>query len=455
MSGISRARREAQRLLLGGEEAFAAVAQRAASDRLPKAERPLFREILGGVLRRRVTLRAILDRYLSRGVANSPAPMVTALEIGLYEILAHDGARAHATVNECVELARGGRTARGVVNGVLRKVLREAERIEEAPASPSRNVLVWSDRVWLFARPVLPDPERSLLVHLAIREGFLPEVARLLTAELGEEAAVDLMVRANDRVRPTLRMTARATTADALRDEVLAERPEAKLETLENHPAVIFRSEKLGDPASLPAFQEGRLTAQGPFAARVAPLLAPTSGERVLDLCAAPGGKSAHLLDLCPDLALTAAVLDGGAEKRTRATFERLGHQPEILRVQRDDPLPEGPWDAILLDVPCSNSGVLARRPEARRRLDEEHLTDLDRVQDALLDRALLAAGSTGARVVYATCSVLPRENLRRVEAALARHESLGYELGPTIEAFPVSAAEDGGFAACLQRRQG
>jgi 16S rRNA (cytosine967-C5)-methyltransferase len=456
MSGSSRARREAQRILLDRDGAYAAESQRAAADRLPKLERPLFRELVAGVLRRRVTLDTILDRYLKTGVDQTNGGLVTALEIGLYEILALDGAKAHATVNECVELAsrHGGRAGRAVVNGVLRRILREVERLEEIPEHPTSEILVWGDRAWRFSKSVLPRPEYNPFAYAAATEGFAPAPARLLHEELGEDRAIELMRRSNERPRLVLRASLRSPAGsgeldlEALAEELRAERPGAEISVVSDHPAPMLVTQGLGDPASLTAFREGRLTVQGPFAARVAPFVAAEKGSRLLDLCAAPGGKSAHLLDLDDSLDLVAAVTDDRGRHRTADTLERLGKRAQIEVLAEETSVPDGPFSTVLLDVPCSNAGVLSRRPEARQRLDEPGMAELDRLQSDLLDRALTTLGSAGGKVVYATCSVLPRENQRRIAAFLERHAIRGVRLEEEIEAFPGSAAEDGGYAA-------
>jgi 16S rRNA (cytosine967-C5)-methyltransferase len=208
-----------------------------------------------------------------------------------------------------------------------------------------------------------------------------------------------------------------------------------------------------GSPSSTDPHQAGQVVVQGSFAARVAPLVAPVGGERILDLCGAPGGKALHLAHICREASIVVGVIDERGASRTKENIARLGLTNCSVQDVSDleSVLSAEPFDAILLDVPCSNSGVLNRRPFARHRLSPSTQQDLIKAQSKLLLRALRYASQLEShpRVVYSTCSVLSDENEHLVRRCLERSSS--YRVAQEIRAIAASAADDGGYAALLQ----
>jgi 16S rRNA (cytosine967-C5)-methyltransferase len=200
-------------------------------------------------------------------------------------------------------------------------------------------------------------------------------------------------------------------------------------------------------------FADGRITVQGETAARSAELVEPRAGERVLDACAAPGGKSA----LIAASGSRVVACDVGT-----ARLERVGETARRLRVEKNielvacdaaGALADGSCDAVLVDAPCSNTGVLAKRPEARWRFGRASQESLGELQGKLL-RAGAARVKRGGRLVYATCSIEPEENARRVRAFAT--EDRRFAIEAEIEALPARAGGegpvDGGYAARLRR---
>jgi 16S rRNA (cytosine967-C5)-methyltransferase len=202
----------------------------------------------------------------------------------------------------------------------------------------------------------------------------------------------------------------------------------------------------------LPGFSDGRLSVQDESAQHAAALLDPQPGERVLDLCAAPGGKTTHLAERMRNTGRILAV-DVDAERlaRVNAAAERLGLTMIDTRLAAADAsdMPTGPFDRILLDVPCSNTGVLGKRPEARWRISQEGIAELTAVQRRLLEAAIARLAPTG-RLVYSTCSIEPEENDEVVQAALDAHPEL--TLLDERRHVPGRPA-DGGYLALIGRR--
>jgi 16S rRNA (cytosine967-C5)-methyltransferase len=208
-------------------------------------------------------------------------------------------------------------------------------------------------------------------------------------------------------------------------------------------------------------FDRGRITVQGETALRAAELLEASEGELVLDLCAAPGGKTAALAQT--GARVVACDVEPRRLERLTETILRLRPRGavEVHSLDRAPgagaagaPVPGGTsYDGVLVDVPCSNTGVLAQRPAARWRFDRESMRSLSEVQAALLERG---AGHVrpGGRLVYSTCSLEPEENHRRVAAFLTAHPE--FSLDVEIETLPDPRGEhgpvDGGYAARLRR---
>jgi 16S rRNA (cytosine967-C5)-methyltransferase len=203
----------------------------------------------------------------------------------------------------------------------------------------------------------------------------------------------------------------------------------------------------------LPGYAQGWFTVQDESAMCVASAVAPAPGSRVLDLCAAPGGKTTHLAELMRNQGrIIACDVDDDRLRTVNELGRRLGI--EIIETHRlcpeknDEPL-AGPFDAVLVDVPCSNTGVLGRRPEVRWRLRPSEFGHLATLQTRLLRQAAERVKPGGA-VVYSTCSIEPDENRKVVEAVL--HALPDLVLEADEEQVPGRPA-DGGYLARLRRR--
>jgi len=180
-------------------------------------------------------------------------------------------------------------------------------------------------------------------------------------------------------------------------------------------------------------------------------LLAPKPGEQILDLCAAPGGKTTHLAELSDDRAMIIAcdVATGRLQRiiENAMRLQLTSIHPQLVRKDGSD-FPEGPFDAVLVDVPCSNTGVLNRRPEARWRCDRNSIDELVLLQTRLLLQACERVRSNG-RVVYSTCSLEPEENRGVVDAVLSALPD--FRLDREILHLPGQPA-DGAYQALLVR---
>lgn len=218
--------------------------------------------------------------------------------------------------------------------------------------------------------------------------------------------------------------------------------------------------------ADLPGFAEGDASVQDASAQLVADALSPANGARVLDACAAPGGKTAHLLERDPSLRILALDVDARRLKRVADTLRRVGVQ---ARLQAADAADTAAWwngeafDAILLDAPCSATGVVRRQPDVLLHRRPDDIGALAALQARLLD-ALWPTLKPGGALLYATCSILKDENQRQVEAFLARtadaraeplDERFGHASGPGRQRLPGEGGRDGFFYARLRKAGG
>ena len=377
-------------------------------ERLAPLDRAFLMETFFGVLRN-LTAHDFLITQLRDGILDDETREV--LRLGLYQIF-HMRTAAHAAVNETVNLA--GR-ARGLVNAILRRALREQSVLEGRLARAEMAVRT-------------SHPEFLLTRWLA---AFGPEQ----TAQLCEwdNSPAEVHVRANGL---------KTTVADLLRTA-----PDATASP--HHPRAI-------KVASLPHewIAAGLCYVQDPSTLFACDLLAPQPGETILDTCAAPGGKTTYLADLMQNRGrIVACDLYESRVARLRENIARLGITNTQTfthdTMQGGAPLAPASFDRILVDAPCSNTGVLRRRVDVRWRLTDEDFIRMPAQQLALVKRAasLLKPGGT---LVYRTCSLEAEENAGVVERAIAAIPSLRFvESRSTL---PFVDGIDGAFAAKLIR---
>ncbi len=381
-------------------------------ERVATAEHPLLQELAFGTIRHWYRLEPVVRARLRKGLKARDNDVRAALVAGAYEI---DCMRTpnHAAVDQWVEAARGlGKGwAGGLVNGVLRGLLRQGDAL--APTGHAANDHGWPD--WL-ARAIAAD-----------WPGNWPEIARSGTQ------------RAPMTLRVNRSRTDRAAYAERLRALGIEATPVAAA------PDALTLDEPV-DVARLPGFDVGEVSVQDAGAQLAAPALAPLIGCRVLDACAAPGGKTAHLAEVGPDRAgLVAVEVDRDRAQRLRQELTRTGTEAtvHVADVGATDHWWDGvAFDRILLDVPCSATGVVRRHPDIRLLRRPDDIDRLSERQAALLDAVwpLLAPGGI---LLYVTCSVLRRENAQQIEAFRAR----------TPEAQPLAIAGQWGRSDGLGRQ--
>jgi 16S rRNA (cytosine967-C5)-methyltransferase len=418
------ARDVARRVLARVDEgAYATLALSGELDRarLAPADRALATELVYGVLKQRRRLDAALAAHAPRGLKKLDERVLDALRIGAYQIL-FLRVPAHAAVDDAVgaiKKVRGAKLA-GFANALLRALAQKGE-----PPAASLGV-----------RCSAPD----WLVDDAVRRFGSDEAAAFLTAL---NVPAPLWLRAN---------ALRATRDEAMR-AVAAERPDA---TLTPSPVVpeAFRADGAGDVSQLGAFVGGLLTAQDVAAQRVARLVDPRAGERILDACAGVGGKSTHLAALAGD---GARIDSADLSERKLDLGQDLAHRLGVksttpIRCDLSDPRAPlaAAYDRVLLDAPCSGLGVLRRHPEAKWRRTRGDAAELAALQARILD-ALAPRVRPGGVLVYSVCTYTDEEGPRQLERFVAAHPEFRID-GEPLRTWPHRDDADGFFAARLTR---
>lgn len=426
-----------------GAYADAALERELQRQQLATADRALATELAYGTIRQRRLLDGWLDALGKLPAQRQPPRLRWLLHLGLYQLLFSDRVPASAAVSTTVELAKSGGLARlaPVANALLRSALRLRDG---GPASgigtePWQGLELPADAAQCLAlRRSLPDWLAALLLQ------WLPaEAAEAFALASNLPYSVDL------RVNP-LRASSEQLLAD-LRAAGLT------VEPLPGLPLGLALQGRRGDLRLLPGFAAGQWCVQDRAAQRIASLLAPQSGQRVLDACAAPGGKSTHLAELMGDQGEIWAVDRSAARlERLRRNAARLGLgcirtlAADALVLASEKPAWIGYFDRILLDAPCSGLGTLARHADARWRIEPQAIDALVKLQRSLLE-ALLPLLKPGGRLVYATCTVHPQENGEVIAAFLAGHPS--WQLLHQQQWWPAPQAGDGFYAAVLEPR--
>ncbi len=395
-------------------------------------DRPLLQELCYGVLRWYPRLQALAGLLLSKPIKAREKEIEYLILTGLYQLL-YMRVPAHAAVAATVEAVRvlDRRWASGLVNGVLRRFQREQETLLAE---------VEQDPVARYAHPVW----------------LLDEIQ---TAWPGQWQAI--LEGANARPPMTLRVNqsriGRQDYFERLRQETIPARP------LQSVSSALMLDRPL-DVTRLPGFQDGLVSVQDGGAQLAAGLLDLQPGQKVLDACAAPGGKSCHIKELEPGVELTALDIDASRLERVRENLQRLQLEAEV--VAGDAAEPEGEWsqiryDRILLDVPCSATGVIRRHPDIKLLRRRSDLSTLSELQARIL-KNIWPMLKPGGILLYATCSLIPRENEQQVERFLAEHEearerpieaSWGHARSVGRQTLPGEDHMDGFYYACLEKR--
>ncbi len=362
------------------------------SSGMEQRERAQTTELVYGTLRRRRSLDALLEPVLDRDLDDVDAPVRAALRLGVYQLV--EGVAPHAAVGETVgALEHVAPRAKGYANAVLRKVA--------------------------ALGPPWPWPEGDSVAAVGIRTSMPDWIVARLFEDLGVEDARAALEIANQPASLTLRVNPRRATVDGVAAELEAAGAGVERGALLPDALVVRGG---GDPGQMPAVLDGRATPQDQGSQAIARAVDAHSGDRVLEVGAAPGGKVTAIAEAMDDRGVVVAV-DVHAGRlglvEQAATRLGLGTVGAVAADGRWLPLAPQSFDRVLLDAPCSGFGVLRRRPEARWRVQPEAVDEL-----AALQRELLASAAEmvrpGGRVVYSVCTLTSAETVEVDEWAAA-----------------------------------
>lgn len=398
-----------------------------AQERHQLQDRAWIHEMTMGVLRHLPQLQLWLRQLLNTPLKGKYKIVELLIQLGFYQI-AFSRVAEHAAVAETVNAAKilGAESLSGLVNGILRQFIRDGMS-QQTSSDPRVSSGLPK---WLFS---------------TITQAYPQEATRIIQ-EMNRPAPL------------WLRVNRCHLTPETFQAEL--DKQHIAYVTSHEHPDGLMLIDKI-DVTSLPGYAQGWFSVQDGAAQLAAPYLSPREGERVLDCCAAPGGKTAHLLELQPSIHyLLALDVDPKRTQRIEENMRRLGHSPSVLCA---DALQLEQWwdgqlfDRILLDAPCSATGVIRRHPDIRWLRKSNDITPLVNLQAQLLE-TLWTILKPGGTLLYATCSILPVENKLQIKSFLQSHQDArllplsGEETvdSPGRQIFPGEGHMDGFYFARL-----
>ncbi|EKT59562.1 16S rRNA (cytosine(967)-C(5))-methyltransferase RsmB [Providencia rettgeri] len=387
-------------------------------------DKALLQEICFGVLRYLPKLEWFISQLMEKPLTGKQRTLHYLIMVGIYQLL-YTRIPPHAalaeTVNGAVALKKP--QLKGLINGVLRSFQRQQVQLEERITNNTSQYLHPS---WLLKRlqTAYPDDWQSI-------------------------------IEANNQRPPMwLRVNSQHHTATQYLN--LLEQSEITAHLHSSHPNAI----RLDEPTAvsrLPGFEDGWSTVQDISAQGCAELLEPQNGENILDLCAAPGGKTTHILELAPKANVIAVDIDESRLKRVKENLIRLKQHAVVI--QGDGTQPETwaqgqQFDRILLDAPCSATGVIRRHPDIKWLRRDSDINELAQLQSQILE-AIWPYLKPGGTLVYATCSIMPEENGKQIHNFLSKHNDAclndGTDAG--LQILPSTNGGDGFFYARLVKK--
>ena len=404
------------------------------ADKIEENDRGLIQAMSYGVVRLLPRLEYIADQLISKPLKTKDYDVVLLILSGLYQLI-EMRIPDHAAVSETVKVTKALKKpwAKNLVNAVLRNYQRQAETLTNQ---------IKNNEVAEFAHP-------QWWLN-TIKKNWL------------EEKRWQQILIANNQNPP---MTLRVNTGHIKREDYLKllEQNEIIASAAKHSPDAIYL-EKPVQVNQLPLFEEGKVSVQDEAAQLAAILLDPQKGDRILDACAAPGGKTIHLLERENDIDLLALDIEESRLQKVQENLDRTQLKAQLLAANAFDPdswWDKKPFDRILLDAPCSASGVIRRHPDIKLLRHQDDIPKLVQDQEQILN-ALWPLLKSGGMLLYATCSVLAEENTLQIQHFLQQHADA--ELQPINsdwgqqqiagkQILPGEDGMDGFFYALIQKR--
>jgi len=420
-------------------------------------------DLVLGTIRNAKAIDMVISQFSGCAVERISPELLNIVRIGAYELIFTPATAEYAIVDEAVENTKtiAGKKQGGFVNALLRQVIRHIRnRRVPLTGTNTRKVLPQTPSTGCeFDTCFLPQPETVPADYLSALFSLPKWLVADWMDEFGTEKTRQICFASNRRPSLYIRPNTLKTTTNQITEKF--RQANIDFEILDDEAMIKVKSPQA--VKKLPGFAQGLLTIQDITASQAVKALKPRCDWTILDLCAAPGVKTTQLAELTADSAkIIATDIDGRRLEKVKENTARLGiNSVETIAYEqlRQKTAEIGPFDSVLLDVPCSNTGVLAKRPEVRYRIKPKTITELAKIQSRLLETAAEMITPNG-KICYSTCSIQKCENSELVRDFLRRKASCGrknqrFELESERLILPSAEAVDcdGGYTAIVARK--
>ncbi len=411
-------------------------------------------DLVFGTIRNRAAIDMVISRLADCSIERIQAKLLNIIRIGAYELIYSPDTAEHAIVNEAVETAKtfAGKKQTGFVNACLRQIIRHItnRRIPFQQGNIQKTLPQNLSTGCEFDMEILPHPEKMPADYFSIAFSLPKWLIEEWLEKFGLEKTRQICFASNRRPGIYIRPNILKTTTQKLAEKLQQANIDCKIAD-----DLMIKIQSPAAITELPGFAEGLFSVQDLTASKVAPALQPQPGWKILDLCAAPGTKATQLAELTGDKAqIIATDIDELRLEKVKENTARLGiTSVEIIAYKDIEKIAGevGMFDCVLLDVPCSNTGVLARRPEVRYRINQDAIAGLAQTQNQLLQAAAAMVKRDG-KICYSTCSIMQAENQELIKSFVQQHSEFKLQ----FEQLTLPSAEDfdcdGGYTAIIAR---
>ncbi|MBA7475396.1 Ribosomal RNA small subunit methyltransferase B [subsurface metagenome] len=410
-------------------------------------------DLVFGTIRNRSAIDMVIAKLADCPTERIPRKLLNIIRIGTYELIYNPATAEHAILNEAVENAKtiAGKKQTGFVNAVLRQITRHLQnrQIPLSDANGQSTLPQTFSSGCEFDISFLPELETLPLDYFSSAFSLPKRLVADWLDEFGTEKTRQVCFASNRRPGIYIRPNTLKTTTQQLAEKL--HQADIDLEIAADESMINIKA-----PAAvteLPGFAQGLFSVQDMTASQAVKALEPQSNWTILDLCAAPGVKTTQLAEVTGDKAeIIATDIDAERLEKVKENIARLGINSiaTVAYAQLEQATSRaGPFDCVLLDVPCSNTGVLARRPEARFRIRPKAIAELVKIQGQLLETASSMI-KPGGKICYSTCSIQNDENNGLIKKFL--QEKNDFKLESELLTLPSAEGfdHDGGYVAVL-----
>jgi 16S rRNA (cytosine967-C5)-methyltransferase len=413
-------------------------------------------DLVFGTLRNRSAIDVVITKLADCPIQRIPAKILNIIRISAYELIYSPQTAEYAIVNEAVENTKtiAGKKQTGFVNAILRQITRHIQnrQIPLSDTDPKRTLPQTLSTGCEFDTRILPEPKLSPADYFSSAFSLPKWLVNNWMAEFGQEKIRQICFASNRKPSIYIRPNTLETTILQLAEKF--RQAEIDCEISADESMINVKSPHAID--RLPGFTEGLFSVQDITASQAIKAFQPQPAQTILDLCAAPGTKTTQLAELAGDKAkIIATDIDSNRLEMVRENSDRLGlNSVTIAPYEKLEKITAeiGPFDCILLDVPCSNTGVLAKRPEVRLRITPKAISKLTKTQSRLLETTAAMIKPKG-KICYSTCSIQKAENNQLVKQFLQNNP--GFELESELLTLPSAEGfdHDGGYVAIITRK--